>query len=80
MLGDFPPPKVSAEDYFFFFLFFSICNLVPNFWNPAVVKSFALGFLVKPFDRYLANTAHSDVKAVGKCQLLSVGSAAQRSE
>lgn len=66
MLGDFSPPQLSIEDVFFYL------RSRAKLCSPAVVKSFALGFLGKPFDRYLTIAAHWDVKAVWKCQLSCV--------
>lgn len=71
MLLDFSPLQLSSEDVFFFFL--SIHSHA-KLSNPAVVKSFALGFLYLlflylSFDHYLTIAAHGDIKAVWKCQM-----------
>lgn len=58
---------------FFFFFYPRNCAKLPH---PAVVKSFALGFLAKPLDRYLTIAVRGDVKAGCRCQLRCVGGAA----
>lgn len=57
-VGRFLSAVTFNRGIFFYFIFFYLHSRA-KLSNPAVVKSFALGFLLKPFDHYLTVAAHA---------------------